>query len=218
MTDEAFVLNQDNLERKAIGRNARYRKTGAGSRKCTLPSDRLTPKQLKELNGKVKTYNLKAPMNYADFADMPSELQWEYLIKLLTEKEGRLSDIAVMMGVNYGALRQYIARHHPGRKLPNKKGQKRPGPQWLDFIRDAEKHQETPEEPEEDCIAPETEPLHSESSAVKLTDALLCLDGGILTFTGIPQAVFQKALFVLDPSQRYRITIHFERKEENESR
>lgn len=218
MTDEAFVLDQDNRERKIIGRNARYRKSGARSRKCSLPSDRLTPKQLKELNGKVKTYNLKAPMNYADFTDMPSELQWEYLIKLLTEKEGRLSDIAVMMGVNYEALRQYIVRHHPGRKLPDKRGQKRPDPKWLDFIRDAEKPQEAPEEPEEDCIAPETKPPHSEFSAVKLTDALLCLNNGILTFTGSPQAVFQKALFVLDPSQRYRITIHFERKEENEFR
>lgn len=218
MTDEAFVLNQDNRERKAIGRNARYRKAGSKSRKCSLPSDRLTKKQLKELNSEVKTWNLNAPMGYIDFMNMPRELQWEYLIKLLTEKEGRLPDVADMMGANYKTLQQYIMRHHPGRKLPDKRGQKRPGPKWADFIGGAEMPQEAPEAPQEECVAPEEKSPHSESSAVKLPDALLCLNDGILTFTGNPQAVFQKALLVLDPSQRYRITIHFERKEESESR
>ncbi len=72
----------DVKEKKRIAAGARARKCGSKSKRCTLPSDYLTAKQKKGLNGKMKTYNLSAPMTYGEFKNMPKDLQKEYLTKL----------------------------------------------------------------------------------------------------------------------------------------
>jgi hypothetical protein len=42
----------------------------------------MTDRELKKMNGEVKTYNLDAPMTYTAFRGMPKDLQKEYIVKL----------------------------------------------------------------------------------------------------------------------------------------
>ena len=50
MTDAEYVFQQDVKERKKMKTGAMHRKCGSKSKKCTLPSDYLTPSQKKKLN------------------------------------------------------------------------------------------------------------------------------------------------------------------------
>lgn len=49
-------------EKKSIASGARHRVNGSKSKRCTLPSDYLTPAQRKKLNGEVYTVNLNKPI------------------------------------------------------------------------------------------------------------------------------------------------------------
>lgn len=69
----------DVLQKKRTASGAKHIKRGSKSKKCTLPSDFLTAKQRKELNGNVTTYNLSAPMTWCDFKGMPLDIQQEYI-------------------------------------------------------------------------------------------------------------------------------------------
>lgn len=90
-------FDYDVLEKKRIASGARHRKCGSKSKKCTLPSDYLTSKQKKGLNGKMVTYDLSHPMSYSVFKDMPRDLQKEYLYKLYEDWGITLTQIANMM-------------------------------------------------------------------------------------------------------------------------
>lgn len=51
----------DCWQKKQLAQQARHRKRGSKSRKCSLPSDNLTKKQWKERNGKTLSINLNQP-------------------------------------------------------------------------------------------------------------------------------------------------------------
>lgn len=68
--------------KKRIANGARHMKRGSKSRKCGLPSDSLTAKQLKERNGPVMSYALNLPMSWGVFKTMPLDLQQTYLDSL----------------------------------------------------------------------------------------------------------------------------------------
>lgn len=72
-------FDYDVLQKKRIASGAKHIKRGSKSKKCTLPSDFLTAKQRKELNGNVTTYNLSVPMTWRDFKGMPLDIQQEYI-------------------------------------------------------------------------------------------------------------------------------------------
>lgn len=69
----------DVMQKKRIARGSAHMKRGSKSRKCSLPSDHLTPAQLKRRNGPVETYNLNAPMTWEQFKTMPADLQQRYI-------------------------------------------------------------------------------------------------------------------------------------------
>ena len=73
------------LQRKRLAQQARHKRNGSKSRKCSLPSDGLTHKQWKEKNGEVMTYNLSKPMDWETFKALPVDIQEEYLNKLINE-------------------------------------------------------------------------------------------------------------------------------------
>jgi hypothetical protein len=90
-------FDYDVMEKKRIASGARHRKRGSKSKKCTLPSDYLTSKQKKGLNGKMVTYSLAHPTSYSVFENMPKDLQKEYLNKLYNDWGVSLTQIANMM-------------------------------------------------------------------------------------------------------------------------
>ena len=86
LPDEQYVMISDSIEKKKIARSSHNRKThcGKGGR-VKFPSDYLSKKELKAMNGDVKSYNLNKPMTWIEFRSMPKDLQIMYIKKLRNE-------------------------------------------------------------------------------------------------------------------------------------
>ena len=86
MPDEQYVMISDSIEKKKIAHSSHNRKThcGKGGR-VKFPSDYLSKKELKAMNGDVKSYNLNKPMTWEEFRRMPQDLQIMYIKKLRNE-------------------------------------------------------------------------------------------------------------------------------------
>lgn len=84
--DEQYVMISDSIEKKKIAHSSHNRKThcGKGGR-VKFPSDYLSKKELKAMNGDVKSYNLNKPMTWEEFRSMPQDLQIMYIKKLRNE-------------------------------------------------------------------------------------------------------------------------------------
>lgn len=48
MNDIEFILKEDIKEKKKAGSGYRYKKNGSKSKKCTLPSDNLSKKEIEK--------------------------------------------------------------------------------------------------------------------------------------------------------------------------
>ena len=85
------------LQKKRVACGAKHRVRA--KRGCRLPSDSLTAAQKRRLNGEVKTYNMNAPMAWAEFKEMPDDLKVTYLNRLADEYQANQKMIAGMFGV-----------------------------------------------------------------------------------------------------------------------
>lgn len=82
---------------------------GSKSKKCTLPSDYLTKKQKRELNGECKTWQMNEFYSYKEFKAMPDDIQEAYLSTLVQKYEVSLRDISEqVLGANCNTLWRYI--------------------------------------------------------------------------------------------------------------
>lgn len=75
-------FDYDVKQKKQLARNAKYKKNGSKSKKCTLPSDFLSRKEKLKMNSEVKTYSMRVPYSWEEFKAMPLDIQREYLIHL----------------------------------------------------------------------------------------------------------------------------------------
>ena len=100
MPDERYVMISDSIEKKKIARSSHNRKThcGKGGR-VKFPSDYLSKKELKAMNGDVKSYSLNKPMTWEEFRSMPQDLQIMYSKKLRNEFGVPDSVLGKAMGV-----------------------------------------------------------------------------------------------------------------------
>lgn len=216
MTDAAYIYNQTAKERKAARTGAFHKKNGSRSKKCTLPSDRLTARQRKELNGKMISYNLGKPMKWIEFIQLPLDVQEEYLHNLIEKYEARRKDASEMFCVPYSTFGKYLADKFPGKEFWGKPSAHKPSETWLDFI-----GVENVDLPSEDTIV-QPEPSHevkqptltevSEDKPAEKKTVSLNVENGCVTLAGDPRAIFEKALLILDPSKEYRIKIEFAEK------
>jgi len=121
MNDAEFVFNQTSFERKRIARGS-YNKVRAGGRNVKMPSDYLSRKEKRELNGEVKSYNLSKVMNWGEFRGMPLEIQQEYLDGIARRFPGIPNTlIAEAMKTTRSAFSVYLSNrkmsvHQPGGK------------------------------------------------------------------------------------------------------
>lgn len=99
MNDIEFMLKEDIKEKKKAGCGYRYKKNGSKSKKCRLPSDSLSKKEIEKMNGECKVYNLNKPMSYSNFCAMPVDLQIKYLEMLRDKFGANQTEISKMMGV-----------------------------------------------------------------------------------------------------------------------
>ena len=109
MTNERFVFQQDIRERSQMKSGAIHKKNGSKSKKCTMPSDHLTPAQKKKLNGECVNINLSKPItSFAELRKFPCHLQREYLQNLVTNYGARKIDICNMLNTNHSNLDRYL--------------------------------------------------------------------------------------------------------------
>ena len=110
MNDVEFILKEDIKEKKQAGRGYYHKKNGSKSKKCRLPSDSLSKKEIEKMNGECKVYNLSKPMSYSNFCAMPVDLQIKYLETLRVKFGASQTDISKMMGVADTTLASHRAK------------------------------------------------------------------------------------------------------------
>ena len=119
-------FDYDVLQKKRTAAGARHMKRGSRSKRCSLPSDNLTPAQLKRRNGPVSTYKLDEPMRWDDFKTMPVDLQKQYLTNLV-ETYGAtnemLGDMFYVHPTHVGTVKKAlgVVSHNPHRLIGEKK-------------------------------------------------------------------------------------------------
>ena len=220
MKDEKYVFEQTSRERKRIARGAYAKKGGSRSKRCSLPSDNLTAKQRKELNGAVETLNTMKIYTWDEFKRLPNTLKEEYL-KILYEHGARTLDIAEMWGKGgtsnlrvalsaFGIDSKELARKSPQYKKAT------PSKDWLKFLEDCRAMEAAKVSPpvEEEKAAPEP------SGEVKLDvpeivrgnadTSLLKVISGTLNYEGDPAAIFEKVMLAIDPSKKYKMQVRFQ--------
>ena len=147
-------FDYDVLQKKRTAAGARHMKRGSRSKRCSLPSDHLTPAQLKRRNGPVSTYKLDEPMRWDDFKAMPVDLQKKYLTNLV-ETYGAtnemLGDMFYVHPTHVGTVKKAlgVVSHNPHRLIGEKKAIR--DQMWAAFcngvVGGGDAVKETPKEP-----------------------------------------------------------------------
>ena len=129
MPDEQYVMISDSIEKKKIAHSSHNRKThcGKGGR-VKFPSDYLSKKELKAMNGDVKSYNLNRPMTWEEFRSMPQDLQIIYIKKL--RNEFGVPDI--VLGKAMGICKSSFSKAMSDLNLSLGRSAGAKGKQWLD--------------------------------------------------------------------------------------
>lgn len=196
-------FDYDNLQRKRIARNARYKKNGSKSRKCTLPQDMMTAAQLKRRNGEVNTFNLGKPMKWNEFNTMPDDLKIEYIEMLRLSYNASNSKIAEMMDKPRASIVREIARLglDDMRKRQMSRTQEE---EWEKFCNPKPVVVLDPIETITPCEEPEEEKQDTAPSHVGCA-----INSGLLQFTGkAPDIAIALMKFLGD--REYRICVEFE--------
>ena len=108
MTDEKYTFVQDVRDRKRVARGAHNKRTHCGKGGAVkFPSDYKTRKELKAMNGEMKSYNINEPMKWREFKALPDDIKIVY-IKALREKFG-VSDTRIAVEM-MDITRVYVAR------------------------------------------------------------------------------------------------------------
>lgn len=109
MTDESYVYSQDIKERKSMRTGAFHKRCGSKSKKCTMPSDYLSRKEKRKMNGNVVSINLGKPItNFGEFKTYSISMQQLYLQNLVDKYGARKTDVIEMLGTTYTTFQKYI--------------------------------------------------------------------------------------------------------------
>ena len=170
-------FDYDVLQKKRTAAGARHMKRGSRSKRCSLPSDNLTPAQLKRRNGPVSTYKLDAPMRWDDFKAMPVDLQKKYLTNLV-EAYGAtnemLGDMFYVHPTHVGTVKKAlgVVSHNPHRLIGEKKAIR--DQMWAAFcngvVGGGDAVKETPRDPERVEALPVRCPDELEEAAITPAD------------------------------------------------
>ena len=109
-SDEEYAYRQDCKEKAITARSARYKRTHCGKGGAVkFPSDYMTAKEKRAMNGEVKTYNISKPMTWVEFKGLPDDLKKGYIKMLRHRFEVPDKYIAEMMGTTGRTLGLMLA-------------------------------------------------------------------------------------------------------------
>jgi hypothetical protein len=177
MTDVEYLFRQTERDRKRDGRGAYNKKGGSKSKKCSLPSDKMTQKEWKKMNGPVVSYNMNKPVSWKEFKLWPDDIQREYLQLLMEKYSVGTPELSKMFGVSDKQMQD--RRKKIG--LAAKRGGKRPPilPEWWVFLGEAKPVEILPEKVSEETEIPseKVEPPADEAEILRLAALLSALKG-----------------------------------------
>ena len=102
-------LEYDAMQKKRIGRGARHRKGGSKSKRCSLPSDGLTPAQMAAMSGPVESWSMNVPMGWDAFVSAPLDIQQSYIDAVQGRFGVTISRISTdLFGLSVPALHKYM--------------------------------------------------------------------------------------------------------------
>lgn len=99
MKDEEYIFHQDVREKKVTGYSARKQKKHGKGGRVKLPSDYLTKKELKKMNGECISFRLNEPMTWNMFKATPEDIQITYIKAIQEKYNAPVGAIARMFGV-----------------------------------------------------------------------------------------------------------------------
>lgn len=102
------AFTQDVVQRKDLARQSRHRKNGSKSKKCSLPSDKITQKQWKDRCGELMVYKLGEPMSWERFKAMPLTHQTEYIAGLQEKYGATCRVLSDMFGITPVTLHRHV--------------------------------------------------------------------------------------------------------------
>ena len=153
MNDVEFILKEDIKEKRQAGRGYYHKKNGSKSKKCRLPSDSLSKKEIEKMNGECKVYNLNKPMNYSNFCAMPVDLRIKYLEMLRDKFGANQTEISKMMGVAVTTLSRHRAKFLDGKPIfKSYKHSRLDVEAWNKFINGEEDKDTVVAEPDEKSV------------------------------------------------------------------
>lgn len=110
-SDAEREFHEENRDKKRTAVSSHKQRThcGKGGR-VRLPSDNMTPKEIRAMSGECVTYNLKKPMDWETFKRMPEDLQKEYVCRLRSRFGCNNSAIADMLGTGRKNFQVYVGK------------------------------------------------------------------------------------------------------------
>lgn len=118
MKDEEYVFYQDIKEKKSTARGAFHKKGGSKSKKCTLPHEYLSKKEIEKMNGPITTWSMNKFYKYPEFQSMPADIQEAYLTTLIKKYRVGIGPIAkYVMGCRNTSLFHYIKKQEYHKRI-----------------------------------------------------------------------------------------------------
>lgn len=111
-------FDYDILQKRRVARGAIHRKNGSKSKRCRLPHENLTPKQLKGLNGQVMQYAMNEPKDWSGFKALPMDLQKEYVRNIVGTYSCSCTELGEMFGKHPQTVRNYFKNNDFGINFP----------------------------------------------------------------------------------------------------
>lgn len=111
MTDEKYVYTQDVRDKKITARSARSKRTHNGKGGAVrLPSDNITQKEWKAMNGPVESFPMNSPMDWNKFKSLPDDLKAMYIKAIRNKYNAPDRYIADMLGIGISVMANEVKR------------------------------------------------------------------------------------------------------------
>lgn len=108
-SDEQWDYMQDCKDKSITARSARKTRSHCGKGgSVKLPSDYMSKKELKSMNGECKSYRLNSPMSWEEFKSMPEDLKIVYIQALRKKYNVPNTALAEMFGISGPVLSRYL--------------------------------------------------------------------------------------------------------------
>lgn len=176
MTDFDYEVKQ----KKQVARSAKYKVSGKCSKKCSLPTDYMTQKELNKMNGPTISYNRNKPMLLDEFLKLPPVSGQNYIQGLVDTYACNYTTLADMFHCARSTCRRilsadpYSIKFKPGSAMTKEKREL-----WNKFLGVTEPG-EAKTEPEQEQVEEEKpEPKKAAPTTMKMDEFVLRFSGNL---------------------------------------